>query len=95
MSPIVLTGSFFFDGSDPLYKGHFPGNPVVPGSLVVASFLSMLKGEGHTPSEVKNFRFRLFLPPGSYPWAVTIEGDRAVCRLLLGDRPAVTGEVVL
>lgn len=95
MTEPTLSGVFLFDGSDPLYAGHFPGNPVVPGSLVVEAFVTLLRGRGHAPSAVKNFRFRTFLPPGSYGWRVVLDGERAVCTLFKGEIPAVTGEVVL
>jgi len=95
MTASTLSGTFFFDGTDPLYEGHFPGNPVVPGSLVVEAFVMMLQEKGYTPVEAKNFRFRTFIPPGAYTWKVTLEKGRAACKLFHGDKPAVTGEVVL
>jgi 3-hydroxyacyl-[acyl-carrier-protein] dehydratase len=95
MSTDTFSGAFFFDGDDPLYEGHFPGNPVVPGSLVVEAFVMMLQEKGFTPSEAKNFRFRTFIAPGTYAWAVTLEKGRASCTLFHRDKPAVTGEVVL
>ncbi len=95
MTAQTLSGTFLFDGSDPLYEGHFPGNPVVPGSLTVAAFVTMLRKRGYAPSEVRNFRFRTFLSPGSYAWRVLLDGGRARCTLFHGEMPAVTGEVVL
>lgn len=91
----TLIGEFVFDGSDPLYEGHFPGNPVVPGSLVVEAFVMRLQAEGLVPCEVKNFRFRAFVPPGTCGYEVTVETGRAVCTLFHGDQPAVTGEVII
>jgi 3-hydroxymyristoyl/3-hydroxydecanoyl-(acyl carrier protein) dehydratase len=32
-------GNFFFDPDDGIYRTHFPGYPVVPGSLIVHAFL--------------------------------------------------------
>jgi len=91
----TLSGTFFFDGTDPLYEGHFPGNPVVPGSLVVEAFVTMLQEAGHTPVEAKNFRFRTFIAPGIYSYKVRFDKGRASCKLFHGDKPAVTGELVL
>ena len=91
----TLSGFFFFDGADPLYEGHFPGNPVVPGSLVVEAFYKRLQEAGHAPIGAKNFRFRSFVPPGSYPYTVRCENGRAACRLFHGETLAVTGEMVL
>ncbi|VFQ42891.1 hypothetical protein [Desulfoluna butyratoxydans] len=91
----VLSGLFRFDGSDPLYKGHFPGNPVVPGSLVVEAFYHRLRDEGHAPVAAKNFRFRVFVPPGEYRYTVRCEKGRATCTLFTDEAPAVTGEMVL
>ncbi|WP_300667393.1 hypothetical protein [Desulfoluna sp.] len=90
-----LSGHFVFDGTDPLYKGHFPGTPVVPGSLVVEAFAARLQEAGHRPLEAKNFRFRRFIPPGTYAYQVHFDKGRASCKLFHGDKPAVTGEMVI
>ncbi|MBU4420644.1 MAG: hypothetical protein KKH84_06520, partial [Proteobacteria bacterium] len=40
-----IKGTFYFDPSDRIYAEHFPGNPVVPGSLIIHAFLKALKEE--------------------------------------------------
>ena len=91
----TIHATLTFDGNDPLYEDHFPGNPVVPGSLVVEAFLNLLQERGVTPLSVRNFRFRQFIAPGSYPCKVVLAEAKASCTLFHGESWAVTGEVVL
>lgn len=91
----TIHATLTFDGNDPLYEDHFPGNPVVPGSLVVEALLTLLQEKGVTPLSVRNFRFRRFIEPGSYPCKVVLVGAKAACTLFHGESRAVTGEVVL
>lgn len=91
-------GRFYFDPKDPIYEDHFPGRPVVPGSLIVHAFItaaSSLTGALKTGG-VENFRFKQFVTPGSYSYRLDLRetGNGApawFCRLLDGDRELVSG----
>jgi 3-hydroxyacyl-[acyl-carrier-protein] dehydratase len=60
--------SFGFDfavGRDhPALPGHFPGNPVVPGALLLVHVLAGVRSEsGRTVSTVKHVKFTAALMP--------------------------------
>lgn len=59
--------SFFFDPEDPLFQDHFPGCPVVPGSLILDCFhKAAQKAGGQTLklAGIQNGRFDRFARPG-------------------------------
>ena len=94
----IHTGTFRFEANDPIYKDHFPGQPVVPGSLIVQAFATAAKSlpvpfEAATVSE---FRFKRFVTPGTYAYRLELrddgeKGDAWYCRLLDGDQTVVSG----
>jgi len=92
-----IKGTFYFDPSDRIYAEHFPGNPVVPGSLIIHAFLKALKKDGinekiHT---IEKFRFKEFISPGEYNFDIEICKDQMKCRLFRKSsdamKPIVTG----
>ena len=96
----VFSGSFYFDPADPIYADHFPGCPVVPGSVIISAFLEagQTARPGMRPQGVQNFKFRTYLPPGEYPFRLEIQEDRLQCRLWQREtgnrRPLVTGTIL-
>ena len=92
-----IKGIFYFDPSDRIYAEHFPGNPVVPGSLIIHAFLKALKKEGlnETQCIIENFRFKEFISPGEYNFDIEICKDQMKCRLFRSSsdamKPVVTG----
>lgn len=93
----MISGTICFDPSDPVYRVHFPGNPVVPGSLVVEAFKRVLISSGISPENtiVRKFRFRSFLKPGDYTYQIIEEGSVFKCTLFEDAKRIVTGEIVL
>jgi 3-hydroxyacyl-[acyl-carrier-protein] dehydratase len=91
----VIAGEFFFDPQDSIYADHFPGNPIVPGSLIIEAFMQVVRSvaeNGGKAWSAGNFRFRQFVPPGRYAFRVTGASDGAVqCVLFDGGRKVVTG----
>lgn len=92
-----ISGSFFFDPTDKIYLEHFPGSPVVPGSLVIDAFVkALIKNniilENYT---INNFRFRKFIPPGEYTFHITKAASIFSCKLFSGEKTAVTGEILI
>ena len=91
-----IKGTFYFDPSDRIYAKHFPGNPVVPGSLIVHAFLKASKEEGCSEGYIiENFRFKEFISPGEYNFDIEICKDQMKCRLFRSSpdamKPVVTG----
>ena len=78
------SGTFVFDPRDPVFAEHFPGNPVVPGSLIVQAFLEAvrefaIKGEY---CRVERFRFKRFIRPGQYAFLLErVDDDCLKCTL--------------
>jgi 3-hydroxyacyl-[acyl-carrier-protein] dehydratase len=91
---MAAEGHFCFDPQDPIYADHFPGRPVVPGSLILEAFLTaarpVMKGPGGCTLE--NFRFRRFLTPGRYAFRLECQSDGSLlCTLRDQGRVVVTG----
>ncbi|MBU1163293.1 MAG: hypothetical protein KKA75_03995 [Proteobacteria bacterium] len=88
-----IKGTFYFDPSDRIYAEHFPGNPVVPGSLIIHAFLKALKEDGINEKHyvIENFRFKKFVSPGEYTFNIEICKDQMKCRLFRSSSELVTG----
>ncbi|MBC2695660.1 MAG: hypothetical protein HF982_10380 [Desulfobacteraceae bacterium] len=87
-----IKGIFYFDPSDRIYAEHFPGNPVVPGSLIIHAFLKALKKNGINEEIhiIENFRFKKFISPGEYNFDIEICKNQIKCRLSISSSAVVT-----
>ena len=65
---LIITKEIEFDKLDAIYEEHFPGNPIVPGSLIVDSAVVQIRQEfpDVQVTEIANFKFRSFVKPGRY-----------------------------
>ncbi len=92
-----FSGSFFFDPADEIYLEHFPGNPVVPGSIIINAFVNTLIKNNITSSnfKIKNFRFKKFISPGEYKFNVTADSSNYSCKLYNNEKAAVTGVIII
>ena len=86
-------GIFYFSPDDGIYRDHFPGYPVVPGSLIIHAFLraAIEAGIREGCHSVKNFRFREFLIPGRYSFRMERQEDGLSCLIYRGAKKLVTG----
>ncbi len=92
----MKSGYFHFDPQDPIYRDHFPGSPVVPGSLIIHAFIEAvgrIAADG-IPCTPAGFRFRRFITPGRYAFRIQSRPDgRRTC--LLFDRDDTVAEGIL
>ncbi len=95
----TIAGFWEFDCKDMIYAGHFPGKPVVPGSLVIGQFISEAKELGYFKKKyrVKRFKFKKFIEPGVYQFNMKINCESIACRLFVKAeadvKPLVTGTI--
>lgn len=89
----IVTGSFFFDPEDLIYQFHFPGHPVVPGSVVIHAFMkaAVKNNWSEYTKNTENFRFRKFVTPGAYQYVLERKEQKLHCRLIKGEKAIVTG----
>lgn len=90
-------GHFYFDPEDPIYAEHFPGNPVVPGSMIIHAFTMAASAScaDLVPKGVRDFRFKRFLPPGRYAYRIQPKTNGMMaCALLDNQTTVVTGIIV-
>ena len=92
-----ISGTFLFDPTDKIYLEHFPGSPVVPGSLIIDAFVKTLIKQNIIMKNytISNFRFRKFIPPGDYTFIITEASSVFSCKLFNGKKTAVTGEILI
>jgi 3-hydroxyacyl-[acyl-carrier-protein] dehydratase len=89
-------GHLEFDSADGIYADHFPGVPIVPGTLIVHGFLMALEQwQGARPRQIRRFRFNRFVSPGTYSFEMENQSDKIVCTLLDGRQAVATGEILL
>ena len=86
-------GVFYFSPDDGIYWDHFPGYPVVPGSLIVQAFLQAAEEAGMQEKcrAVRNFRFREFLTPGHHSFRMERKENGLNCLIYRGVKKLVTG----
>ena len=95
-----IKGIFYFDPADRIYQDHFPGNPVVPGSVIVNAFLTAGRKAGLIKEQctLKNFRFKGFVSPGEHGFSMQMMHDQMKCRLHQGSadtsKTLVTGTII-
>jgi len=89
----MLTGNIEFCDDDLIYLDHFPGNPTVPGTLIISAFCKILQKEGYQPVSITNFRFRKFVKPGLWSFRVELINQKAKVCLLKNQEQYCTGHI--
>ncbi len=89
-----------FAPDDPVGAGHFPGNPIVPGALLLDEVIRAIAGDAPLPPrcEVRSVKFLSPVKPGDRLGIKWVEdgGDIAFeCALLDSQRVAVSGTLRL
>ena len=90
-----LTLPVSFDLDAPCFRGHFPGDPVVPGTLVVGLCLEAVRSRlGHAgPLTVRRFSFARFAAPGAYELRIEDRGGEFACTLNQGETVFARGRI--
>jgi 3-hydroxyacyl-[acyl-carrier-protein] dehydratase len=93
----LITGTVYFDPDEEIYRDHFPGRPVVPGTLILQGFLAALAGHGLKGQRlaVESLRFKRFLSPGAYTYCIRLTRGGARCALMEAGGKAAVGTLVL
>jgi 3-hydroxyacyl-[acyl-carrier-protein] dehydratase len=94
----VATAELLFARPHPAAEGHFPGNPIIPGAVLLAEALRAIESgaeSGRFPLVVKSAKFFAPTRPGD---RVHIEysrspGDGISFRCLVGDAQVLAGEL--
>jgi 3-hydroxyacyl-[acyl-carrier-protein] dehydratase len=88
-----VQGTFVFDPADRIYADHFPGCAVVPGSMITRAFWEAAQAAGYSFNGClfENFRFKEFVPPGSYEFSLEPCTRGLYCRLYHEGRMVVSG----
>lgn len=92
-NPLRLGVSFAPD--DACFNGHFPGDPVVPGSLIAGLSLQAIREHlGHAgPLRVRRFSFSRFARPGSYTLDIEERDGTYLCTLRGADTLFAQGRI--
>jgi 3-hydroxyacyl-[acyl-carrier-protein] dehydratase len=91
-----ISGTIYFDHEDKIYRDHFPGNPIVPGSVIVNALLKILKEKKIELNKVNisRFKFKHFVKPGEYTYCLEKSDNSYKFSLNSSDKNLVTGKII-
>jgi 3-hydroxymyristoyl/3-hydroxydecanoyl-(acyl carrier protein) dehydratase len=90
----IIQGTFYFDPNDPVYQVHFPSFPVVPGSLIIDSFIKAIKKNDTLPPSltIQSFKFIQFAKPGLARYEIKIFDNQSHCFLFQNQTMIARGQ---
>jgi 3-hydroxymyristoyl/3-hydroxydecanoyl-(acyl carrier protein) dehydratase len=91
----TIGGTLTFDENDPIYQNHFPRRPVVPGSLITAAFIDILKKNEVETVMITRARFLRFAKPSIYRYSVAVMDNHATWELRADDNLFAEGKFVV
>lgn len=80
----MIKGVMSFDPNNKIFKEHFPGNPIIPGSLIINEFYNAAVSNNlnvNYPMEIMGFKFKKFLKPGNYQYILEKKTKGIWCTL--------------
>ncbi|MGI4951648.1 MAG: 3-hydroxyacyl-ACP dehydratase FabZ family protein [Janthinobacterium lividum] len=94
LAPPTPLGSFTIPPDHPALPGHFPGNPIVPGVVLLdhVAGLVLAARPGRRLAGFPTIRFARPVRPGD-PVAVELQGDAFTARV--GATPVLRGTIAL
>jgi 3-hydroxymyristoyl/3-hydroxydecanoyl-(acyl carrier protein) dehydratase len=90
-----------FTAREPAAEGHFPGNPIIPGAVLLREIVAAIVdpvSAPRAPFELLWAKFHRPIRPGNtveIRWLEAGDEVRFACSILGADRPAVTGALRL
>lgn len=92
--PVAWAEPLCIDACHPSLPGHFPGQPVVPGVVLLDRVAALLQREGvGALARLSAVKFRAPLLPGEQARLhVELRGRQVRFRVLRGDEPLTSGE---
>lgn len=101
-NPAISPGSAtrHFAMGHPAAEGHFPGNPIIPGAVLLREVVAAIFGPNNppTPFEIVRAKFHQPVRPGNtveIRWSDGGDEVRFACSIAGSDRPCVTGALRL
>ncbi|WP_139296861.1 hotdog family protein [Halodesulfovibrio marinisediminis] len=92
----LLTGTFTFPADESALKDHFPDSPIIPGTLIIHSFVSVLRENmPNAVLSVSKFRFKSFVTPDTYAYSIEPRPFGFTCTLFKDEVKAVTGRILV
>jgi 3-hydroxyacyl-[acyl-carrier-protein] dehydratase len=100
----TMTASRHFAVGHRSAEGHFPGNPIIPGAVLLREIVAAIMGEKQPDDaagrmEIRSAKFHQPVRPGdtvTVAWTEREDGEvRFSCSVNGADRPAVTGTLRL
>jgi 3-hydroxyacyl-[acyl-carrier-protein] dehydratase len=89
------TATLRFAADDPAANGHFPGNPIIPGAVLLRDIVAAIDHASRcSRCEIRSAKFRRPVRPGDtlvVSWTPADGEVRFSCRLADSEQPAVTG----
>jgi len=89
-----------FSVHHPTAEGHFPGNPIIPGALLLDEVVWAIRGTSEQPAdscEIRSVKFLAPVRPGDrvmIRWSATPGGEtKFECFLIESERLAVAGSL--
>jgi 3-hydroxyacyl-[acyl-carrier-protein] dehydratase len=90
-----------FTAGEPATEGHFPGNPIIPGAVLLREIVAAILDPANAPCppfEILWAKFHCPIRPGNtveIRWSEAGDEVRFACSIASADRPAVTGALRL
>jgi len=100
----IRTASRHFAVGHRSAEGHFPGNPIIPGAMLLGEIIAAIMsetqgGDAAGRLEIRSAKFHHPVRPGdtvAVAWTEKADGEvRFSCSVAGSDRPAVTGTIRL
>lgn len=92
-APGGITGSLCIASAHPALPGHFPGNPIVPGVVLLDRIAAAIENSGERLARIGVVKFLTPLKPDEHATlAIARDGTRVSFRIDRDGTPILRGE---